>query len=275
MLKLTKYNDYKNFKSDVLSYLNKNEVENNLPIGVLESLTEESTVYLMATITREDKIVLVLLQTHPLQIILSKPPIMSDHVISEIARLLSENIDDIPGLIGEKTFTDKMVNIIDKSAYFVQMNQRIYELTKVKKEPSSFGNLRLVKMEDFPLIKQWVYLFCEEIGEKISLQESEEKAMQLITSERTYAWEVDGSIVTMASTSRPTRSNICISLVFTPLENRKKGYASNCVSALSQLMLDKGYKTTSLYTDLDNPTSNKIYMEIGYEPIMDSILYRK
>jgi hypothetical protein len=37
-------------------------------------------------------------------------------------------------------------------------------------------------------------------------------------------------------------------------------------------MLDQGYKTTSLYTDLENPTSNKIYMDIGYEPIMDSIL---
>ena len=37
-------------------------------------------------------------------------------------------------------------------------------------------------------------------------------------------------------------------------------------------MLDEGYKTTTLYTDLANPTSNKIYQEIGYEQIAESML---
>ena len=37
-------------------------------------------------------------------------------------------------------------------------------------------------------------------------------------------------------------------------------------------MLDEGYKTTTLYTDLANPTSNKIYQEIGYEQIAESVL---
>ncbi|MBS4194364.1 GNAT family N-acetyltransferase [Lederbergia citri] len=275
MLKLRKYDDYEEFKSDVLPHLYKHEVENNLPIGILGSLTEESTIYLMATITRDEEMLIVLLQTHPKQIIISRPPEMSDEEAVEIAKLIRDQVENIPGLIGERDFTDKAVNIIDKSNFFVQMNQRIYELTKVKKEADTNGKLRLVTMEDLSVVKQWVYLFCEEADEKISLEESEEKAIAIIKNERMYAWETDGRIVTMACISRPTRTNICISLVFTPLENRKKGFASSCVSALSQLMLDKGYKTTSLYTDLDNPTSNKIYMEIGYEPIMDSILYRK
>ena len=51
-----------------------------------------------------------------------------------------------------------------------------------------------------------------------------------------------------------------------------KGYASSCVSTLSQLMLDSGFQTTSLYTDMTNPTPNKIYMEIGYEHVADSAL---
>ncbi|MBW8351243.1 GNAT family N-acetyltransferase [Bacillus sp. IITD106] len=275
MLKLRNYDDYEKFKSDVLPHLYKHEVENNLPIGILGSLTEESTIYLMATITKDEEILIVLLQTHPKQIILSKPPKMSDDQVVEIANLIREQVKDIPGLIGERIFTEKVANIIDKTHFYVQMNQRIYKLTEVKKEADTNGQLRLITMEDLPIVKQWVYLFCEEADEKISLEESEEKAIAIIKSERMYAWETEGRIVTMACISRPTRSNICVSLVFTPLENRKKGFASNCVSALSQLMLDKGYKTTSLYTDLDNPTSNKIYMEIGFEPIMDSILYRK
>ncbi|WP_341715563.1 hypothetical protein [Priestia aryabhattai] len=37
-------------------------------------------------------------------------------------------------------------------------------------------------------------------------------------------------------------------------------------------MLDSGFQTTSLYTDTTNLTSNKIYMEIGYEHVADSAL---
>lgn len=275
MLKFTRYNDYEKFQTDVLPLLEKHEAENNLPIGVLNSLTEDSTIYLMATITKDEEIVIALLQTHPKQIILSKPPKMSDDDIVEVAELIKGQVKDIPGLIGQRDFTEKVVKIINKTHFFVHMNQRLYILTSVKKVAHQNGELRLVKMEDLSVIKEWVYLFCEEIGEKISQEEAEDKAIELIERARLFAWEIEGKLVTMASVSRPTKNNICISYVFTPIENRKKGFASSCVSALSQLMLDKGYKTTSLYTDLDNPTSNKIYMEIGYEPIMDSILYRK
>jgi predicted GNAT family acetyltransferase len=86
------------------------------------------------------------------------------------------------------------------------------------------------------------------------------------------AWEVKGEMVSMAASTRPTPNNITISYVYTPNSERKKGYASDCVSAFTQILLDRGYKTTSLYTDLSNPTSNKIYTQIGYEPIMDSIV---
>ena len=52
-------------------------------------------------------------------------------------------------------------------------------------------------------------------------------------------------------------------------EFRGRGYASNCVAALTQKMLDQGRKFCFLYTDLSNPTSNKIYQQIGYRPVCD------
>ncbi|MDM5327022.1 GNAT family N-acetyltransferase [Neobacillus sp. CF12] len=85
------------------------------------------------------------------------------------------------------------------------------------------------------------------------------------------AWEMNGKLVSMAYAIRPTKRNITISYVYTPIAERKKGYASYCVSAFTQNLLDRGYKTTSLYTDISNPISNKIYIQIGYEAIMDSV----
>ncbi|GED30530.1 GNAT family N-acetyltransferase [Brevibacillus centrosporus] len=59
-----------------------------------------------------------------------------------------------------------------------------------------------------------------------------------------------------------------------PLSRRKNGYASTCVAILSQQLLDAGYQFCSLYTDLANPTSNRIYQAIGYRPIQDSVVLR-
>lgn len=60
-----------------------------------------------------------------------------------------------------------------------------------------------------------------------------------------------------------------VNLVYTPPELRRRGYASACVAALSQLLLDAGWKFCCLFTDMSNPTSNHIYQQIGYTPVCD------
>jgi uncharacterized protein len=88
-----------------------------------------------------------------------------------------------------------------------------------------------------------------------------------------FVWEND-NLVTMAMRNRPTPNGIAISYVYTPPDQRRKGYASACVAALSQLLLDSGWKMCSLFTDLQNPSSNRIYMNIGYKPVGDYSKYR-
>jgi predicted GNAT family acetyltransferase len=62
--------------------------------------------------------------------------------------------------------------------------------------------------------------------------------------------------------------------VYTPPERRDRGYASNLTAAASQDQLDNGRQLCFLFTDLANPTSNRIYRQIGYEPVCDVNLYR-
>lgn len=278
MLKLIKYHDVSEFKKESITFLEQNEVENNLPLGILHSLKPEQKPQLMATVKRDDEFVLVFLQTHPQQIIISKPSGISEKEIKLLAEQFCGDIQDIPGFIGDKAFIlafiDHMKELRD-TQFHIHMNQRLYKLTHVKKEAGKDGKLRLFGREDASLIKEWIIKFCKDTGvEEINEEEAEEKTADIIEKGRLYGWEVNGEVVSMANASRPTNSNIHITLVYTPPEHRKKGYASSCVSALTQLMLDKGFQTTSLYTDLDYPTSNKIYMEIGYEPVMDAILVR-
>ena len=77
----------------------------------------------------------------------------------------------------------------------------------------------------------------------------------------------------MAGQGPHSSHGITVNLVYTPPELRGRGYASACVAALSQQLLDAGWEFCTLYTDLANPTSNSIYQRIGYRPVCDSNEY--
>jgi predicted GNAT family acetyltransferase len=62
--------------------------------------------------------------------------------------------------------------------------------------------------------------------------------------------------------------------VYTPPALRGRGYASALVAAVSQAQLDAGRRFCFLFTDLANPTSNRIYQDIGYEAVCDVDEYR-
>jgi uncharacterized protein len=274
MLKIHQFKDIHTYKNIVIPYLEQDEIINNLALGLLLAIKDEQPIA-MATVTKEDHLVLVILQTSPKQIILSKSENVTDDEIHQLAKLLDNQLDDIPGFVGEKDLTNKLareMTNLRKKVPFIQMNQRLYRLDQIEKSPDNNGRLIKLEMENLSLVKDWVYQFCIEIDEKMSKEEAEVKAKDILSRGRVYGWEVDGEFVSMANASRPTKTNITVNFVYTPFTERKKGYASSCVSALTELMLKSGFKTTSLYTDLDNPTSNKIYMEIGYKPIIDSIV---
>ena len=72
----------------------------------------------------------------------------------------------------------------------------------------------------------------------------------------------------MACTARPTENGITINYVFTPMEHRKKGYASMLVADLCKEMLSK-YRFVTLFADSYNASTNKIYRAIGFKEIGD------
>jgi predicted GNAT family acetyltransferase len=57
--------------------------------------------------------------------------------------------------------------------------------------------------------------------------------------------------------------------VYTPESERRHGYAGSAVAAVSRRMLAAGARRTTLFTDVSNPTSNKIYAAVGYRPVAE------
>ncbi|WKU25180.1 GNAT family N-acetyltransferase [Priestia megaterium] len=273
MIQLHRYREVQEFKNQVEPLLEKNEVLHNLALGILHSLHESSKPNFMGAILKDNRAALVLLQTHPQQIILSQIQKLTDDELNEVAKLLQETA--VPGLVGERQtvlyLSQKLAALKNQEAS-LKMDQRIYRLDKVKKAVDADGVLVKARLEHLPLVTEWIWEFMGIVGEPVSKEQAVKTGEAFIEAERLFLWEVNGKYVSIANATRPTTHNITINFVYTPREERKKGYASSCVSTLSQLMLDSGFQTTSLYTDTTNPTSNKIYMEIGYEHVADSAL---
>jgi predicted GNAT family acetyltransferase len=61
--------------------------------------------------------------------------------------------------------------------------------------------------------------------------------------------------------------------VYTPPEHRGHGFASSVTAAASRDILDAG-DIACLYTDLANPTSNRIYQALGYRRVLDRLTVR-
>jgi len=61
--------------------------------------------------------------------------------------------------------------------------------------------------------------------------------------------------------------------VYTPPELRRRGYAGALVAHLTQYLLDGERDFCFLYTALANPTTNRIYQNVGYEFVVESAEY--
>ncbi|BCC30623.1 GNAT family N-acetyltransferase [Bacillus cereus] len=272
MIQLHVYEEVINFKKEVIPFLEKNEQENNLILGVLQMVQQP---IFMGVAKQEEEVAVVFLQTEEKKQIIVATSEMVEEAIVELAKKLAEVYPNVPGLIGNKKVVQRLaeeIAVLENKKTTVAMEQGIYELKQVKKKWTEEGIFREINSDELPVIEKWIYQFCEDVNLPTTKEEAEQTAHTLITNHRLFGLEIDGKLVSVAAKTRPTKNNITINFVYTPKEERKKGYASNCVAALSQRMLDEGYKTTTLYTDLANPTSNKIYQEIGYEQIAESLL---
>lgn len=94
-------------------------------------------------------------------------------------------------------------------------------------------------------------------------EQSLEGAKSMVMSGTLFVWESYGKTVCMASASRRFARHGKLGPVYTPLEERNKGYAAALVAAVSQMVLDEGL-IPMLYADADYPASNKAYQNVGY-----------
>ncbi len=183
---------------------------------------------------------------------------------------------EIPGLLGHREvagpFADRWCKDFGVSIEST-MAQRIYRLDAVNDVPSVPGHMRLATLADKDLICQWRHAFVVDVELPTSRSTPERDITPFIGKGAIYLWEYSDNPVCMVMKGRPTNHGMTVSLVYTPRERRRHGYATACVAGVCRDILRSGYDFCTLYSDLSNPTSNSIYMKIGFRPVCDSVEY--
>jgi uncharacterized protein len=275
------YPDAAAFLAVAGSSLSENEAANSLMLGICERLRTHPGWLrqppFLATVSGPPGLLLAAMMTPPQNIVLAPLDAGAGAALPLLIAALRDGGWSVPGVLAPREIARSFAAAWVAAAggdYRLRMAQRVHELRTVQlPEGSVPGVLRVATSADFDLVYSWARAFFQE-----ALGEEDPDQIRLLVEQRLapgdmVLWE-DGVPVSMAMRTRPAGSGISVSAVYTPPGQRRKGYATACVAALSRQLLASGYDYCALFTDLANPTSNDIYRQIGYRPVADFDEYR-
>lgn len=153
----------------------------------------------------------------------------------------------------------------------------LWEATSVVVPPAPEGRLRPATEADADLVLAWFEAFHVEADEQAGREPDPtsgehntlDSVLVRIREGVEWVWELpDGTVAHLTGAGLPSYGVARIGPVFTPREFRGRGIASYVVGELTRRGLEAGSRMC-LFTDRANPTSNKIYAGLGYEPVVD------
>ena len=144
---------------------------------------------------------------------------------------------------------------------------RLDELSAVPAQPA--GSARMATDDDRPLLIEWFNAFGEQVHGP--MPSAEEQVRERLDADAMWIWvDASGVPVSMVGHTVPVEGVARVGPVYTPSEHRRRGYAEALTHHVSSQLVDRGLGAV-LHTELANPTSNAIYVRVGYRPVFDRI----
>jgi len=278
-MKLTRHQDANAFLEHAGAFLAAREAENNLILGLSSRLRTTPLMYgepaYLAVLEDEGEVVAAALRTPPHNLVLSE--IDSAEAIEPLMRDVRRIFGSLPGVVGPKRRVQEFVTAWEGETGVEgrrEREQRAFRADRVEPPRGVSGHMRPYESGDYELAVHWMDAF---VAEALSGPEPESSAEFVERREADpdgglVVW-VDGGPVCMAGFGGLTPNGIRIGPVYTPPNERRRGYGSALTAALTQQLLDGGRRFCFLFTDLANPTSNRIYQQIGYRAVSDVDLW--
>jgi GNAT superfamily N-acetyltransferase len=157
----------------------------------------------------------------------------------------------------------KELQVLGSPKYDVHKEWTIYKIDSAPSPRSiATGSLRRATSDDEKLVRKWGRLYDVE---KPAFTSIEDFFVRKLEREELYLWDSNGPR-TVLSMSGKTQQGIRISAVFTPRENRGRGFASAATIAASNCALSQGLQFVTLHA-LTGDRAEHLYRRIGYVEI--------
>jgi len=275
-LHLDRYARVDDFLATSGTFLEEREAEHNLILGICSRLRRNPNAFneppYLAAVSGGGQVMGVTIRTPPYNLILSEmaDPTPLGLIVHDLAQ------EPLPGVVGPPegvaAFAERW-SMLKDGAWEIQMRERIFRLRHVVAPRPTAGVMRPAEPGDRNVLIEWMIAFGREALPEANAEGVAEAVDEWLAGigRRIFLWDEDGP-VSLVGAGGETPNGIRIGPVYTPPRFRGRGYASALTAAVSQAMLDEGRRFCFLYTDLANPTSNKIYQAIGYEPVTDALM---
>jgi RimJ/RimL family protein N-acetyltransferase len=230
---------------------------------VLEGSHRDSPPIFAIGITAEDEVGFAAMRTPPWPLLTSRlepadaepltdrwlevdPDVSGLSGLPETARAIAAAWERRTGGTSRRTFSEAM-----------------HVLTEVQDPPRPApGMLRLPRPDERDLLVEWTREFVTE-ARLIGAAQAGQMVDGRLRQQGLLVWD-DGQPVSLVGVNPAVAGVVRIGPVYTPPPLRRRGYAGSAVAAVSRRALADGANRCMLFTDLANPTSNKIYAEVGY-----------
>jgi uncharacterized protein len=271
------------FLSAAGGFLEAREAEHNLLFGISSSVRATPELFAedpptFATVTDAGgRVIAASLRTPPHNQVISEV----DDPAAVDALVEACRDDPLPGVVAPTEaaarFAARWSDATGQAAQ-LEVAERIFRLTElippVRPAP---GSWRMAEPRDRDLIARWLVEFSTEaLPEAAPIPDPGAAAERWIARRGrvAYLWEDGDAVVSWVGAGGETPHGIRIGPVYTPRPLRGRGYASSLTAAASADQFARGRRFCFLFTDLANPTSNRIYQSIGYVAVRDVDQYR-
>ncbi len=253
------------------------ETRNNLILGLSLRLKSDLHAYgdalpLMALVRDEPgEIRASALMTPPFALVVQSEP-LSKPALEVLAVSLIAKKFCLPGVNGIAEVSDCFAEIWqEKTGQAARriVNTRAYELQQVLPIDYPAGEMKIAEESDAQRAADMLNAMGEEVVLGPRKLYTAQSMLDIIRKRHVFFWVDGGEVVSITIATRPQIKGICVSGVFTPPALRRRGYARALVAEVTRELLSRDYAFTNLFTDLSNPTSNKIYQEVGYRQVCD------
>jgi uncharacterized protein len=253
----------------------RDEARHNLILGLAATLRDHPGVYpehRLWVVEAGGETVGAALRTPPRGLVLAQPH--TGGALEALAAAISDDLPEVIGALPEAVAFAAVWSAKTGSTDRTRVAQGIYALSAVCPPKGVRGVPRPAEVADRPRLVDWWRAFAVEA---LHDDDPDIEALEQAIDHRLDAggwgvvvWEDAGEPVSFAGFGGTTPNGVRIGPVYTPPERRGNGYASALVASISADRLTEGKQFCFLYTDLANPTSNRIYERIGYERVCES-----